>query len=361
MLNELSQVVEALERVGVSPEPRHPRINPMGKNKDLLVVCLGSNGEPERVETLAGNVAAGLFRVAHGSEGSSFPGFNLPTPLRCLDRAAVKELVPAVEHVLSFSRKKDTSARDLLLAVAALFKLSRPREFSGSETRRFERSCGELVEELQQIVTEAVPGLANFSKLLDLVAGQKTTLGIFAGQLSELLVAGKYDGNRDALLLFQDILFGALDWKKRQIAIGTPAYWQEKAKHDRDAKQPVYLDLASPAAHCKRVAHSATSALMNQALLDSETSSDVPEADGESDAVDAFTGKATGLVDKFPSPKVVELGYLKLSCPRPLPIEGCQGIPCRQDHRTEDERRLAISGRRGASRNDLPGDSKCTP
>ena len=58
MLNELSQVVESLDRLGVTTKSRHPRINPMGKNKDLLVVCLAPDGNPNRVEVLAGGVAA---------------------------------------------------------------------------------------------------------------------------------------------------------------------------------------------------------------------------------------------------------------------------------------------------------------
>ena len=38
MLNELSQVADSLERLGTVAPSRHPRINPMGKNRELLVV-----------------------------------------------------------------------------------------------------------------------------------------------------------------------------------------------------------------------------------------------------------------------------------------------------------------------------------
>lgn len=73
MLNELSQVVDAIERLGLNPQSRHGRISPMAKNSDLLIVFLARDGAPIRVENLARKDAASLFRVEHGSAGSSFP------------------------------------------------------------------------------------------------------------------------------------------------------------------------------------------------------------------------------------------------------------------------------------------------
>ena len=106
MLNELSQVVEAIERLGTSPPSRHPRITPMGKNKNLLVVCVAKNGSATRVEILRGELAAALFRVEHGSAGSSFPGFNLPTPLRQLNEVPIEKLELSVENLLTLTKSK---------------------------------------------------------------------------------------------------------------------------------------------------------------------------------------------------------------------------------------------------------------
>lgn len=312
MLNELSQVVEALERAGVSTQSRHPRITPMGKNKDLLVVGLAPDGKPQRVEVMKGAMAASLFRVEHGAAGSSFPGFNLPAPLRCLNHTAANELVPTVERLLALNRKKDGSVRDLWSAVAALFKVSEPRQFTDSQKKQFARSCGELVEDVRRNMAGAGTGLTNFVRLLDLIAERKPTLDAFAGSLAELLAAGVRDGSRDDALLFQAILFGALDWKKRQVAIGTPAYRKEKAEQDDKANQPVYFDLAEPDGRFKRVAHSAISALINQVLLDAEPSSPGSQVKGPFSGTDAFTGQAAELEDTFPSPKVAEIGPLKL-------------------------------------------------
>jgi len=313
MLNELSQVVESLERLGVATVSRHPRINPMGKNKDLLVVSLSLAGKPNCVEILAGDVAANLLRVEHGSAGSSFPGFNVPTPLRCLNEAPGEALVPAVEHLIAANKKRDASAHDLASAIAALFSLSKPRDFTASQKKQFERSCGELVDELQEKIAGTPAGLTNFLGLLALIAEKKPTLDSLAGQLAELLAAGGHDANRNALLLFQDILFGALDWKKRQAPIACPDYWKEKTKQDKNSSQPIYLDMASLDTGFKRIAHRETGALINDALMKAESISAAAPPDASSTGMDAFTGTTTALQDKYPiGPKVAELGNLKL-------------------------------------------------
>ena len=95
----------------------------------------------------------------------------------------------------------------------------------------------------------------------------------------------------------QNILFGALDWKKRAARIGSPDYWNEKTTQDKNANQPIYLDLAEPDLRFKRVAHSGTSVLINGALLEADNS--VTDIDQSTVGVDAYTGKAVVLQDKF--------------------------------------------------------------
>jgi hypothetical protein len=308
----------------------------MGKNKDLLVVCLAPDGKPSRVEILTGDVAANLFRVEHGSAGSSFPGFNMPTPLRCLNKAPGEKLVPAVELLLALNKKKDASAHELSVAIMSLFSLSTPRVFTPSQKKQFERSCSELVDELQEKMAGAPAGLTNFLSLLALIAEKKPTLDSLAGSLAELLAAGGNDGSRDALLRFQDILFGTLDWKKRQAPIAAPDYWKDKTKQDKNANQPIYLDLASSDTRSKRVAHRETGAMINEALIKADTSSGAAAPDGSSMGVDAYTGQAVELQDKFPTgPKVAELGNLKLfsvntnevHALRRYGLEGSQAFP----------------------------------
>jgi hypothetical protein len=310
MLNELSQVVDAIERLGLNPPSRHGRISPMAKNTDLLIVFLARDGAPKRIETLASKDAASLFRVEHGSAGSSFPGFNLPTPVRCLDKIPIEELTSAVKHLLDLSKNKSTANLELAESIRNLFKLSRAREFTTSQKTQFDRSCSELVSELQVKLTCAPAELRNFLDLLSIVNMAKPTLADFADQVAELLVTPSTDLDRNTLLISLNILFGAIDWKKRRAVIGSPDYWNEKGKQDKDAKQPVYLDLAEADLSFKRVAHPDTGDLINRTLLEADNI--VTEIDQNVLGIDAYTGKAVQLQDKFPSPKIVELGPVKL-------------------------------------------------
>lgn len=317
MLNELSQVADSLERLGTAVTPRHSRINPMGKNRDLLIVALDNDGIPSHVEVLSGEIAADLFRVEHRSKGSSFPGFNVPTPLRRLDDAPVMELTAVVEKLLTLGKNKNSNIGELAEGFRALFRLSKPQSFSKSQEKQFLRSCDELVEELAKKLSPEPCELKNFRTLIQTVLKSKPKLPSFAESLAALLASQNSDFDRRMVLLFQDILFGTLDWKKRTAAIGSPDYWKEKRKQDKPekkAKQPVYLDLASPDSAYARVAHRKTSELINAALLNAPPRNNENEsrANQTPSAEDAF-GEIAVLQDKFPDgPKVAKLGNIKL-------------------------------------------------
>ena len=215
MLNELSQVADSLERLGTVAPSRHPRINPMGKNRELLVVSLNGDGNPSRLEVLPGETAANLFRVEHGSAGSSFPGFNIPTPLRRLDEASADALKPAVEKLLALEKNKNSSAAEIKESIHALFTLSKAQAFSPSQEKQFQRSCSELVSELAELLPRELAGLKNFTTLVETLVKSKPTLPSFAESLAGLMVDQNAEFDRRQLLLFQEVLFGTLDWKKR--------------------------------------------------------------------------------------------------------------------------------------------------
>lgn len=312
MLNELSQVADSLERLGTVAPSRHPRINPMGKNRDLLVVSLDDTGNPSRIEVLPGETAANLFRVEHGSAGSSFPGFNIPTPLRRLDEASADALKPVVANLLALGKNKNSSVADIKESIRALFTLSKAQTFSPSQEKQFQRSCSELVSELAESLPRKLAGLKNFTTLVEILVKLKPSLPVFAGSLADLMVDQNAEFDRRQLLLFQEVLFGTLDWKKRAPEIAAPDYWIEKVKQDKNANQPVYLDLAAPDTAFCRVAHSETSALINAALIQMRPSAAKGEPEQGDLAEDAF-GEFAELQDKFPTgPKVAELGNVKL-------------------------------------------------
>lgn len=312
MLNELSQVADSLERLGTVAPSRHPRINPMGKNRDLLVVSLDDAGNPSRIEVLAGETAANLFRVEHGSAGSSFPGFNIPTPLRQLDEASADALKPVIAKLLALGKIKNSSTTEIKESIRALFTLSKAQTFSPNQEKQFQRSCSELVSELAESLPHELAGLKNFTTLVKTLVKSKPTLPAFAESLASLMVDQNVEFDRRQLLLFREALFGTLDWKKRAPEIAAPDYWKEKVKQDKNANQPVYLDLATPDTAFFRVAHSETSALINAALIQTQSNAAAaaPEQGGLTE--DAF-GETAELQDKFPpGPKVAELGNVKL-------------------------------------------------
>ena len=312
MLNELSQVADSLERLGTVAPSRHPRINPMGKNRDLLVVSLDDAGNASRIEVLPGETAANLFRVEHGSAGSSFPGFNIPTPLRRLDEASADALKPAVEKLLALGKNKNSSAAEIKESIRALFTLSKAQTSSARQQQQFQWSCCELVSELAELLPRELAGLKNFTTLVETLVKSKPTLPFFTESLAGLMVDQNAEFDRRQLLLFQEVLFGTLDWKKRTPEIASPDYWKEKVKQDKNANQPVYLDLTSPNAAFCRVAHSETSALINTALIQTQSHAAAVEPEQVDWAEDAF-GETAELQVKFPpGPKVAELGNVKL-------------------------------------------------
>ncbi len=312
MLNELSQVVDAMDRQGIKRLERHVRITPMGKNKYLLVVSVTENGTPDRVEVWPGQEAQHLFRVEHGAAGSSFPGFNLPTPLRRLDGKPANTIRPRIESLLALAKKKAPTTAEISDRLADLFRNSDPRPFTEAQKTSFERSCGELVTEFKKKLSPTRIGLENFCRLLDSFASTPPTLGMFAEKLAELLARGGSELSPKDLWLFQDVLFGALDWKKRRAEIGMPKYLKEKSKQDQKANQPLYLDVSNCDPDTKRVAHRATSEALNNTLVE------IDRADSEGGTgrgtlgIDAYSGTEVELQDKFPSPKVAMLGALKL-------------------------------------------------
>jgi hypothetical protein len=284
----------------------------MGKNRDLLVVSLDDAGNASRIEVLPGETAANLFRVEHGSAGSSFPGFNIPTPLRRLDEASADALKPAVEKLLALGKNKNSSAAEIKESIRALFTLSKAQTSSARQQQQFQWSCCELVSELAELLPRELAGLKNFTTLVETLVKSKPTLPFFTESLAGLMVDQNAEFDRRQLLLFQEVLFGTLDWKKRTPEIASPDYWKEKVKQDKNANQPVYLDLTSPNAAFCRVAHSETSALINTALIQTQSHAAAGEPEQGDWAEDAF-GETAELQVKFPpGPKVAELGNVKL-------------------------------------------------
>ncbi len=169
-----------------------------------------------------------------------------------------------------------------------MFTLSKAQTFGPSQEKQFQRSCSELVSELAELLPRDLAGLKNFTTLVETLVKSKLTLPSFAESLAGLMVDKNAEFDCRQLLLFQEVLFGTLDWKKRTPEIASGDYWKEKVKQDKNANQPVYLDLASPDTTFCRVAHSATSTLINEALLQAQSNISIGEPQQSAMMEDAF-------------------------------------------------------------------------
>ena len=311
MLNELYQVSQAMEQVGIVYQKRHPRITPMGKNRKLLIVRLDDLAEPYEVEFIPGHKAGRLFRVKHGSEGSSFPGFNIPTPLLQGAQSCAGTLASVLERLCDLWEKENPPTQEITQAITEMAPLTQPRGFTPAQSSAFKRSMVDLVQELQGILGAQAPGLTNFTRLVDMVASVQPSLDLFRDGLTKALLHATKYADRDTLELTQRVLFGVLHWKGRSSKLGEPDYWEEKKKQDKklnNANQPIYLDVAKLDHAHKAVAHTDTSNAINDILIQRDAKATHQTVQGE---MDAF-GNQGPWVDKYPTPKVAKLGDVKL-------------------------------------------------
>lgn len=306
MLNELYLVSQAMERVRIVPPSRHPRIKPMGKNRELLIVRLNDDAKPSEVEFVPGDTAARLFRVEHGSSGSSFPGLNIPTPLRRLDPTSAR-LSRVLERLCGLWKDRNPPTGQIHSALTEMVEISQPRPFTTLQCKQFRRSVVDLVHELQGKFCMATPGLSNFTRLLDLAGRTELSLDRFSRNLTDTFLHTATTADHKTLDLIQQGLFGVLDWKKRINEPGSDAYRLEKTKQDKNANQPVYFDVVNIDLNHKPVAHPDTSKAINDVMLRHDALGP-HSCQGE---LDAF-GNQGPLEDKYPTPKVAKLGDVKL-------------------------------------------------
>ena len=307
MLNELHQVSQALDRVGIDHPSRHPRINPMGKNRALLIVRLNQKAKPSKVEFVSKTVAATLFRVEHGSAGSSFPGFNIPTPLLDLKKSSAKKLEPVIKELCALQKKSDSPSSQIRTFVTKLVERSSFHQFTDSQNKQFKRSMIDLVEELQDKFSDTEPKLINFKDLLEIIKKFKPDLNQFSQNLTETLQRDLKAMDNEDLRLIQNVLFGVLDVQNKDVELCSVEYWKRKKEKDKNSNQPIYLDIANQNHNYKPVAHPDTSQAINAVMLRQQ---DRTESSMEMET-DAF-GYRGSLQNRYPDPKIAELGNVKL-------------------------------------------------
>lgn len=323
MLNELYKAAKNLELRRVPVVVPHSSVEPMGKS-NLLLIELDGEASPCRVSFLPREVAGKLIRVVHGSKGSSFPGFNLPLPLRVVPQ---KVNAAILRRLVDSQRSKASSVETLVKSIGLVLSETAARTFDMSQTDQFFRSMQELVGWLKTDFVEAGPELANFRRLVDVVAGTRPELSTFAERLAVCIEKALDTANRDELFAFAEILFGKTHLPKCKDEVASRAYWSAKGKADKDLQTPVFLDIAAGDSLQVPVADPRTSRFLNDYLLrvrppdyDVRTRH-VPKpvarrrkvkATQPRRAIDAYTGKECVIPNKFPEPKLAVLGNTRL-------------------------------------------------
>jgi hypothetical protein len=293
MLNELYLAATALERCGVKPIELHPHLEPMGKNARVLHVLLGADGQPKRFAILSTKVAGTLMRIPGGSDGSSFPGFNLPKPLLCFRKTPVEKIKRRIKAL----QRRPPSILWIKRFTQKLLARSTPCEFKGL------RSISKIVGWLEADLQSAGDELTNLKLLVEAASKNPFEALDFSKRLSRQLAMSISDFSPAEALLVAEWLF-------------------------TDTTLPVYLDLADLASGTFSVADSRTSRALNDFFLetdpaayDSQTRGKItPAKQKKKIAVpeppaavrDAYTGNECSLPPKFPEPKLAEIGNTKL-------------------------------------------------
>jgi len=323
VLNELYQVVTAMERRRVPLVVPHSAVEPMGK-RELLLIELDSRAAPQRLKVLPSEVAGRLVRVSHSSEGSSFPGYNLPLPLRLLPKT-VK--AASLHALVEAQRSKGASATDMAKAAVGLFSHTSAAVFTDSQAAQFRRSMQELVGWLKADFAGSGSDLENFRKLLDVVAKAKCELPEFAEKLAACISQSQVDFSREDWVMFAEMLFGKTHLPKCKDPLSSEGYWRAKQAADEKLQVPVFLDLADGNTRALPVADPRIARQLNQHLLEHKprpydagsrrvaaqsSRRKKQSAKTPIPARDAYSGQDCSIPDKFPEPKLALLGNTKL-------------------------------------------------
>lgn len=301
MLNEIFQVAEALKNLGVASKEAHPSMKPMGKSP-LLVVRLNNCGRIASIDILPAEHGDALKRIEHGSAGTSFPGFNLPSPVLDLSDVSSEKLKQFTE--IQKDRKVDGKQR--LDALRDLASLAKQRSFTEEQERQFNRIFHEFVPLIASDFTEPLDGVEAFVELLGILRNHPPTLQDFVSDL--IAQVTRNAALNDALLIkiLENFLVGKLAFKG-VATVGSSVWWQQKRKEDKKGKTALFIDLDSPPSSATVVAHSRTCEMIESHLLKVRPGRGYAKSGKGAETrngIDAFTGETGELTTSFPEPRV---------------------------------------------------------
>lgn len=329
MLNELHQVVEALERSGTPFGSPHEALAFMGKG-DALHLLLDESALPISVRIIPGADASRLMRVSHTSAGSAFPGFNLPIPLLVLPRSMEGEALRLTEQLIAALKAKATPGAQIIDLAKQLRSYATARTHEESQIRQFARSTSELTGWLAEDMINSPDEFAVLRELVRRCQQKQSGITDFSQQVEATLWAISEPSREQAVLLCQ-IDFGLLVFPRLNDTAGSPSWWKEKDKADaKDSEKsiPVYLDIAGQSEGIP-IAKPGFWRALNDYLNEIKPRAYKSEARRTTEAAplqrqstkvisavvgfnDPYSGEPCTIPDSFPKPKVAKLGEVRL-------------------------------------------------
>lgn len=304
MLNELFQIAEALDRLKLSGQEAHPSIKPIG-NSPLLIARLTELGRIGSLDILMPEQAGLLKRVEHGAAGTSFPGFNVPSPVWNVADVPVEHL----KQLIEVQKNRNATPRQRLGCLCALKPFVKLRAFTPEQERQFNRVLGEFPKLLAADFDSAPAELATFTRLLAVLGKTKPDMPDFVSQLAEQVTRSDRDVDLPFTKAVESFLVGQVAFRGVEL-VGGAEWWKKKTTEDTKGKTAVFVDLHDASGLGRAVAHRATCDLIETHLLKVRPGRGYAtggKGAKRQEGIDAFSGEEADLTTSFPEPRVQAL------------------------------------------------------
>lgn len=285
MLNELYTLAKSLERF--NPPAYHPALKHNAK-KQGFVIGIAKDGSVEFVEFRAKEKMAEAWRIESSSNGISFPGFNLPSPIWMPS----PESNESVQRLLALPDNSVEERLAILEAVCEKASLA----YIDSQKEKLLSNIRNFPTRLLTVFADCPDEFCAFSELLTRLSNATYSVDEFLRMLTSTAIRLCREGRLSPISAVEQLLLGSWNKKKGEFT-------QDKA--------PIICEVAERSHYEYVVVSPQMEHFVNQRLQERMAGRDFAASRSEKDenlGVDAFLGMETALQDTFPSPVLPYLG-----------------------------------------------------
>lgn len=285
MLNELYTLAKSLERF--NPPAYHPALKRNAK-KQGFVIGIEKDGSVAFVEFRDKEKMGSAWRIESSSNGVSFPGFNLPSPIW----KPSPETNESVERLLALS---DNNVEEKLAILEDVYEKA-SLAYVDSQKKQCLSNIRGFPARLLTVFAECPDEFRAFSELLERLSNATYSVDDFLKMLTTTALRLCREGKVSAISAVEQLLLGS--WNK---------------KKDEFTKQaiPIICEVAERSHYQYVVVSPQMERFVNERLQEKMAGRDFAASrseKGENLGVDAFLGVETALQDTFPSPVLPYLG-----------------------------------------------------